>query len=70
MQAVNVSSCHACCEGMPEGVYKGATMEKGNEFKQTWNGAHFSGFSAPVELALIFLDVEQQQTLNDMLLAI
>lgn len=24
---------------------------------------------APVELALIFLDVEQQQTLNDMLLA-
>lgn len=25
----------ACCEGTPEGEYKGATTEKGNEFKQT-----------------------------------
>lgn len=24
----------ACCEGTPEGEYKGATMEKGNKFKQ------------------------------------
>ena len=23
----------ACCEGTPEGEYKGAAMEKGNEFK-------------------------------------
>ena len=25
----------ARCEGTPEGEYKGATVEKGNEFKQT-----------------------------------
>lgn len=59
----------ARCEGTPEGECRGQPWRK----EMSSNSPEMelsSRVFAPVEPALIFLDVEQQQTFNDMLLEI